>query len=38
MMSYHSAKLGGHKHCDNGDLMFLEVKRQNSTCPRLDPP
>ena len=33
MVSHHPAKFGGHGHCGSGDVMFLVVKDQDSTCP-----
>ena len=38
MVRHHPAKLGSHRHCGNGDIMFVMVERRDSTCPRLDPP
>ena len=38
MVSYHFAKFDGHRHCDSGDMMFLVVEREDSTCVRLHPP
>ena len=38
MVSQHTAKFGGPRHCDSGDLMFFVVEGQHSTYPRLDPP
>ena len=38
MVSHYPAKSGGHKHCGSGDMMFVVVERQDSICPRLDPP
>ena len=38
MVSHYPAKSGGHKHCGIGDMMFVVVERQDSICPRLDPP
>ena len=38
MVSHHTAKFGGHRHCGSGDMMFVVVEEQDSTCPRLDPP
>ena len=37
MASLHPAKFGGHKHCGSGDMMFVVVEGQNSTCRCLDP-
>ena len=36
MVSHGSAKFGGHRHCGSGDLMFLVVEGQDSSCPRLN--
>ena len=33
MVSHHLAKFGGHRHCGSGDMMFLVVEEQGSTCP-----
>ena len=38
MVSQHTAKFGGPRHCGSGDLMFFVVEGQHSTYPRLDPP
>ena len=38
MVSHHHATFGGHRHCGSGDIMFVVVEEQDSTCPRLDPP
>ena len=38
MVSYHPAKLDGHRHCGSGDIMFLVVEGQDSTCPRFKLP
>ena len=38
MVSQHPAKLGGHRHCGSGDMMFVVVEGKDSTCPPLDPP
>ena len=32
MVSHHSAKSGGQRHCGNGDIMFLVVQKQEFTC------
>ena len=32
MVSHHPVKFGGHGHCGSGDVMFLEVKEQDSIC------
>ena len=32
MVSYHSAKFGGHGHCSIGDITFLVFEEQDSTC------
>ena len=37
MVSYHSAKFGSPKNCENGDMMILVVEGQDFTCPRLNP-
>ena len=31
MISHHSAKFGGHRHCGSGE-MFLVAKDENSRC------
>ena len=36
--SHHPAQFGGHRNCGSGDMMFLVVEGQDSTCPRLKPP
>ena len=33
MVSNHPAKFGGQRHCSGGDMMFLVVEGQDSTCP-----
>ena len=38
MVSQHTAKFGGARHCGSGDMMFFVVEGQHSTYPRLDPP
>ena len=38
MVSHQPAKFGGHRHCGIGDMMFVLVEGQDSTCPWLDPP
>ena len=38
MVSHHPAKLGGHRHCGSGGIMFLVAEEQNSTCSRFNPP
>ena len=38
MVSHHPGKFGGHRHFVSGDMMFVVVEGQDSTCPRLDPP
>ena len=35
--SYHPARFGGHRHCASGDLVFLVVEGQDSTCHRFNP-
>ena len=37
MVSHHPAKCDDHRHCGIGDMMFLVVEGQDSTCPRLNP-
>ena len=37
MVSHHIAKFGGHRKCGSGDIMFLLVEEQDSTCPLLNP-
>ena len=36
MVNHHPTKFGGHRHCGSGEIMFLVVKGQDSTCPRLN--
>ena len=36
MVGYHSAKFGGHRHCDNEDIMFLVVEKEDSRCSRFN--
>ena len=38
MASHHPAKFGDHRHCGNGDIMFLIAEEQNSRCSRFNPP
>ena len=38
MVSHHHAKFGSHRCCGIGEMMFLVVEGQDSTCPRMDPP
>ena len=38
MVSHHSGKFGGHRHCVSGDIMFLVAKDENSRCSRFNPP
>ena len=38
MVSLHPAKFGGHRHCGSGDMIFVEVEKQDSIRPRLNPP
>ena len=38
MVSPHPPKFGGHGYCGSGDMIFLLVEVQDSTCPRSDPP
>lgn len=33
MVSYLPAEFGSHRHCCTGDVMFLVVAGQDSTCP-----
>ena len=37
MVSHHPANLGDPRHCGSGDMMFVVVEGQDSTCPPLDP-
>ena len=37
MVSQHSAKFGGHRHCGNGNIMFLVAEEENSRCSCLNP-
>ena len=32
MFRRHPAKLGDHKDCDSGDIMFLVAEEQDLTC------
>ena len=32
MISHHPVKIGGHRHCGSGDITFLVVEEQDSTC------
>ena len=32
MVRHYSAKFGGHRHWSSGDIMYLVVEKQNSTC------
>lgn len=32
MLSHYSVKLCGHRHCGGGDMIFLVVEGQDSTC------
>ena len=36
-ISQHHAKFFGHRHCYSGDIMFLLVEEEDSTCSRLNP-
>ena len=36
MVSQHTAKFGSHRHCSSGDIVFLVVEEQDSTCSRLN--
>ena len=38
MISYYPFRLGGHRYCDSGDMIFLAVEGQDSTCSCLNPP
>ena len=31
MLSHHPAKIGGHRHCSSGDMMFIGVEGKDST-------
>ena len=35
MVSHHLGKFDGHRHFVSGDMMFVVVDGQESTCPRL---
>ena len=37
MVSHHPAKFGGPRRCGSGDLIFLVVEEQDSTCFRFNP-
>ena len=37
MVSHHTVKFGGHRHCGSGVMMLVVVEEQDSTCCRLDP-
>ena len=38
MVSHHSAKFGGHRHCGSGDIMFLVAKEENYRWSHFNPP
>ena len=38
MVSHHPAKFNDHRLCDSGDVMFLVVEEENSTCSRFNLP
>ena len=38
MVGHHPAKFAAHMHSGSGDMIFLVVERQDSTCPCLNPP
>ena len=38
MVSHHPFKFDGHEHCGSGDIIFLLVEEQDSTCSRLNLP
>ena len=38
MVNHHPANFGGHRHCGNGDILFLVAKEENSRCSRFNPP
>ena len=33
MVSHQPARFGGHRRCGSGDMMFVVVEGQDSTCP-----
>ena len=34
MLIHHTANFGDNRHCSGGDVMFLVVEGQDSTCSR----
>ena len=36
MVSYHPVNFGGNEQCASGDIMFLVIEEEDSTCPRLN--
>ena len=36
MVSHHSAKFGGHRHCGSRDIMLLVSEEENSRCSCID--
>ena len=37
MIIHNPAKVGGHRHCGSGDIMFLVDEEENSRCSRFNP-
>ena len=37
MVSHHPAKIGGHRHCGSGDIVFV-AKEENTRSSRFNPP
>ena len=38
MVNHHPAKFGAHGHCGSGDITFLMIEEQDSTCSCLKRP
>ena len=37
MVCHHPVKIGGHRHCCSGDIMFLVAEEEDSRCSRFNP-
>ena len=37
MIIHNPAKVGGHRHCGSGNIMFLVDEEENSRCSRFNP-
>ena len=37
MVCHHPERFGGHRQCGSGDIMFLVVKKEDSSCSRFNP-